>query len=159
MLSSLLNKENIVMNLESSDKEELFAEMVEVVIKNQPSLNRSQVLQALMERESLSNTCVKPGIAVPHCSISGVNRVACVMGISKAGVDYEAKDALGLSSYNEALVHLVVMFVFDSTNKNDHLKTLAYCAHDFQSPEFYKNIINAKNIDEVLNIIREFEEN
>lgn len=153
MLSDLLKKENILLNLESTEKEELFAEMVEAIIHIDSSLNRDVVLRALFSREELMSTCVKKGIAIPHASISGIEKTYCILGLSKTGIDYiDEGDSSGCEP-----VHVVVMFIFDSNNSNEHLKNLACCAHDFQSEEFYTNLLKAESQEEVLNIVREFE--
>ena len=58
MLSSYIRKENIIMNLESSDKDVLFAEMTECLVRSNPALDRKSVLKALEKRESKKNTCI-----------------------------------------------------------------------------------------------------
>ena len=50
MFSSLLKPENIILELESSEKDVLFAEMVENIVTTHPSVNRSEALAALTER-------------------------------------------------------------------------------------------------------------
>ena len=81
MFSSLLKPENIILELESSEKDVLFAEMVENIVTTHPSVNRSEALAALTERENKMNTCIKSGIAVPHASCASVTYPVVSIGI------------------------------------------------------------------------------
>lgn len=153
-LSDLLKKENIVLNLESTEKEELFSEMVEVLVRNDSTLDRNAILGALINREEQINTCVKNGIAIPHAFVPGLNKTMCVLGISRLGIDYDLED---VSFISEKLVHIVVMLLHDSKQTSEHLKLLVELAYDFKSDEFYKNLLRAQNVDEVLNFVRERE--
>ena len=62
IFSSLLKPENIILELESTEKDVLFAEMVENIVTTHPSVNRSEALAALTERENKMNTCIKLSI-------------------------------------------------------------------------------------------------
>ena len=101
MFSSLLKPENIILELESSEKDVLFAEMVENIVTTHPSVNRSEALAALTERENKMNTCIKSGIAVPHASCASVTYPVVSIVISRGGLDYEVE---GLS-----LIHILTL--------------------------------------------------
>ena len=66
MLSSFISPSSIKVGLESSDKEECFAELLEVLVAKNPEINRKEAMNALIAREEKMSTAVFPFVAVPH---------------------------------------------------------------------------------------------
>lgn len=154
MLSDVIKPENVVIDLESADKDVLFAEMVEALVRLYPTIDRDEALSALEEREDKANTCVMPGIAVPHAGCRSVQETAAVLGISRGGVDYEVSGAAAAES---PLVHVVVMLLFELGNTERHLKILSDCASVLRVPEFYRSVLSAKSAQDVCSVIKECE--
>ena len=157
MFSSLLKPENIILELESSEKDVLFAEMVENIVTTHPSVNRSEALAALTERENKMNTCIKSGIAVPHASCASVTYPVVSIGISRGGIDYEVEGGAAPDS-KESLVHLVIMILFEQGNTERHLHILAECAHILKTPAFYQTALTASSASEIIEKLRRIEE-
>ncbi|MDE5899037.1 MAG: PTS sugar transporter subunit IIA [Treponemataceae bacterium] len=154
MLSDVIKPENIVIDLESTDKDVLFAEMIEALVRLYPSIDRDEALAALEDRECKANTCVMPGIAVPHAGCRSVQETVAVLGISRDGVDYEVS---GGAADGSPLVHVVVMLLFELGNAERHLQILADCASVLRVPEFYRSVLSAKSAQDVCSVIRECE--
>lgn len=150
MFSDFVKPENIILSLESDDKDCLFSEMVENIVSNHPFLDRNAVLSAIENREKQQNTSIKPGIAIPHAICSSVQNAIVAVGISKNGIDYETE--------NGEAVHLVIMMLFEEGNTQGHLKLLADCTAVLLSGEFYTTAMNAKSEDEIIKKIIEIEE-
>lgn len=72
MLSDLIKPENVIVELESTDKDSLFAELTENLVRTNENLDRDEIFRALSEREEQMNTCIMKGIAVPHACCSCV---------------------------------------------------------------------------------------
>ena len=144
------------MNLESSDKDVLFAEMTECLVRSNPALDRKSVLKALEERESKKNTCIFPKIGVPHANCKGLTAPLIAIGVSKKGIDYDLPVS-ERADYRESLVHLVVLILFEQGNTERHLKLLADCARVLMLPGFYNAIMKAKTPADLISVIREFE--
>ena len=157
MLGELIKPENVYINLESSDKAELFAEMTEGLIALNPAVKRDQIIEGLVKREEQLNTCIMKGIAVPHCNLDCITDTLCLVGISRNGIDYGPMDGTYDESYDNSLVHLVVMFIFGKSDAQKHLDLLADCARLLHVPGFYKAITLAKSPQEACNIINEYE--
>ncbi|MBQ1949705.1 MAG: PTS sugar transporter subunit IIA [Treponema sp.] len=156
MLSDFLKPETVIINLESTDKDSLFAEMTEFLVRQNSSLKREDILSAVQKREEQMNTCVMKGIAVPHGNCSSVKSPLVAVGISKAGIEYDIS-GVGFAETADSLVHLVVFMLFEQGNAECHLRILADCARVLQSPNIYKSLMTAKSAQEVCNIVREFE--
>ena len=155
MLENLIGPESIILELQSESKDELFSEMVENLVRRNGNFDRGTIISAIEEREERKNTCIMPGVAVPHASVPSLKKSEVVLGISRAGIDYELDVAL--SSNKENFVHLVFMFLFDPDNTQDHLDLLADCAMLLANPAFYADIMKAKDVHEVCSIIKEIE--
>ena len=78
MLSSFVTPSVIKLGLESSEKEESFAELLELLVAENPKLNRKEAMEALIQREDKMSTAVLPFVAVPHalCTSAGNTLVA-----------------------------------------------------------------------------------
>lgn len=144
------------MNLESSEKDVLFAEMTEVLVRSNPKLNRKKIIMALEERERKRNTCVFSKIGIPHINCDGLTEPLIALGISRDGIDYECV-SYSSEHYKESLVHLVIMILFEPGDAELHLKVLADCARVLTVPGFYEAVLKAESPSQVLNVIREFE--
>lgn len=155
--SSLIKPENIILDLESTEKDVLFAEMVENIVNSHLSVDRKEALEALIAREDKMNTCIKSGIAVPHAMCTSVKQPVVSIGISRGGVDYEVEGGAAPDS-KESLVHLVIMILFEQGNAERHLHILAECANILQSPAFYQTALTAGSALEIIEKIRRIEE-
>lgn len=155
MFSTLVRPENIVLDLQSTDKDELFPELVEFLVRKDPSIDRDEALKALSNREEIKNTCTNPGIAVPHAHLTSIKNTQIILGISRAGIDYELEGVN--SSKSENLVHLVVLILFGLQDTGSHLKILSDCAMVLNTQGFYPEVLNAQNAQGVCSLIREAE--
>ena len=110
-LADVFNPNIIKVGLESDDKDELFEEMVQVIIDSYSSLSREKLLLALEQREALMSTGIIHDVAVPHGKTDAVKNIVGCIGVSKKGIDYESLD--------DSPVHLVFMLIYP----NDFVET------------------------------------
>ena len=61
MLERVFSPKSIILNLESTEKDELFEEMVESIVSVQPTVDRAQAIAALKEREAKMSTGIMHG--------------------------------------------------------------------------------------------------
>ena len=78
VLGQIFSPEAICVNLQSESKDEVFEELVEKLVEVYSGLDRTKVLNALLEREQKMSTGIFPGIAVPHARTDMVDKV-CLM--------------------------------------------------------------------------------
>ncbi len=140
----------IVMDLESTDKDELFEEMVESIVRARPEIDRAQALEALRERESKMSTGIMHNIAVPHGNCLSVKDVVGAIGISRKGIDYESLD--------NAPVHLVFMILCSPEHPEMHLSVLKELSSVLQSPTFFKEVMEKKTPQEVFDLLCAFKD-
>ncbi len=149
VLDQVFSPESVIMQLESSDKEELFEELLESLVAVQPEIDRAQALAALRDRESKMSTGILHGIAVPHGHCDCVKGVIGAIGISRKGIDYEALD--------KAPVNLVFMVLSSPQETEKHLKVLKALASILQNPLFAKEIVEKQNARQVYELVCQYE--
>lgn len=149
MLEQVFSPKSIILGLESTEKDELFEEMVESIVSVQPNIDRAQALSALREREAKMSTGIMHDIAVPHGNCMTVSRTIGAVGISRKGIEYDSLD--------KAPVHLVFMLLSNPTETERHLEVLKVLAAVLQNPGFIKEVTEKQNAQEVFDCMCKYE--
>lgn len=144
-LSDLLSQNLIKVDLESEGKEEVFAEMIELLVRSDKVSDRSAALDAIETREELGTTGIGKGVAIPHGKGACVAELAAALGISKHGIEYDAID--------DEPVHVVFMVIAEPDNPGPHVQCLAEIARLLQVPGFYKRLLAADTPKAVIDAI------
>lgn len=94
-ISRLIDEENIILNLESNDREGVINELADKAFSSKLISNISLFKRKLLEREEITSTAIGNGIAIPHTRIPSaevVNEPKIVIGFSKKGIDFNSHD-------------------------------------------------------------------
>lgn len=145
-LLHLLDESVVNTNLRSSDRDELFREMVGMLVHAGRIPDRDAGLEALHARERLGTTGIGGGIAVPHGKSLTVPRLTLALGVSPQGIDYETTD-------NEP-VHIVFLMLADGSNPGPHVECLAEIARLLQVPGLCDHLRSAQTPAAALAVIR-----
>ncbi|MCR5623369.1 MAG: PTS sugar transporter subunit IIA [Treponema sp.] len=144
-LQKVFPPEGIILDLESSEKEELFEEMLQNICSRLPDVDRDEARAALLAREAKMSTGIIPGVAVPHGSIDTVKGVAGAIGISRKGIDYDAID--------KKPVHYVFMLLGNSSDNAGHLETLRKIAILLINPSFISKVSEASSAGDIWDML------
>ncbi|MCR4741626.1 MAG: PTS sugar transporter subunit IIA [Treponema sp.] len=149
MLSDYITSDKIKINLESCERDECLAELLEVMIQQRPEINRKEALQALIDREDKKSTAICPGIAVPHAICRSIKKSCLVIGVSKNKIDF------GSTQSDPEVMNVKIIFeiLFEENDAETHLKMLKDIVQLIQSPNFEKNVIEAQSAAQVFDII------
>ena len=90
MLEKLLDKDRVILNLKSKNKDDVLRELLAAL--KLPEDKEKLVYEALKKRESIGSTGIGKGIAIPHTRSLVLDRVYLVVGRSKEGIDFDALD-------------------------------------------------------------------
>ncbi len=145
-LTDQLTPAVIKIGLQSEDKEELFEEMVQLLIDAGRIKDRSAVLEALFERESKMTTGIGQGIALPHGKVEGLEELVLALGVSRKGIEYDAMD--------HKPVRVVLMVLAEEDNPGAHIEALAEVSRLFSVPGFTERLCEAKSPEAALELIR-----
>ncbi len=146
-LEDLLIEKNIIPDLSASEKRGLLDEMVEVIVSNEKSLGRDELLEILLEREQLGSTGIGHGVAIPHGKISGLKQIIVSFGRSKRGIDFQSMD--------EEPVHLFFMIIAPENSTAAHLKVLSNISRILKDSAMRKKLLKAASREDIYSIIIE----
>ena len=150
MLTDYITPSDIKLNLESTEKEEAFAELTEVIVKRNPEMNRSEYLSALIERENKCSTAVFPMVAVPHTVCKSIKETRLAIGISKTGIEFEPVDT---SDKTNPVVNIIFQLAFEQENTDSHLTILRDILYLVSKPEFFEQILKFNTQQEVYDFL------
>ena len=155
MISDLLTCREIITNLESTEKEECFAELLEPLVAKFGQLNRSECMAALITREELRSTAILPTVAIPHALTSKkIGNVALAVGISKKGIEFESIEP---GAEKNPVVKLIFEIFFEEGDAATHLQVLRDIIQLVSNQDFLNEVMNASTPQEVLDTIKFFE--
>ncbi len=142
----MLEKKYIKLKLTGKTKDEILAELVEVLNEGGALENKEEFLRVVKEREATSSTGLEEGIAIPHGKTRAVKKPAVAFGRSE-GVDFDSLD--GEPS------KLFFMIAAPENAADSHIETLSKLTNKLLDDELRKRLEVAKTEDEVLAILNE----
>jgi len=145
-LSDLLDEAVVQVSLESEDKEEVFAELIELLVRAGKITDRGRAIDAILTREKVATTGIGNGVAVPHGKDSSVPQLVAAVGLSEDGIEYDAADG--------APVHVVFLILAEAGNPGPHVQCLGEIARLLQVPGFSDRLRQATSAEDALAIIR-----
>lgn len=141
----------VMLGLESEKMEDVLHEMVGFLKKRNKIAKEKELYERLIQRERLGSTAISDGVAIPHCKIKNILDPILMLAVSKRGVNFYSVD--GKPS------HVFFLVVSSPDNPSLNLQILAAIAHLVRKANsLLKKILEAKNITDILDIIREEEE-
>ncbi len=150
-LHNLLTSDMVIEKLEAEDREGVLKEMVNFLKKKDKISKDKELYEKLIQRETLGSTAIGEGVAIPHCKMKEVKNPIIMLGISKKSVNFHSLD--GKPS------HIFFLVISSPDNPSLNLQILAVIAHLIRkSNSLIKRILEAKNIGDILDVIREEEE-
>lgn len=141
-----LKKEAIISDLQSVDKngvlEELSGPVSELF-----NIEKDDLVNILMERESLGSTGIGGGIAIPHGKTKKINTLIAAFARSREGVDFDAID-------NQP-VKFFFLLLAPEDSAGLHLKALAKISRMLKDAEFRQRLDEAEDAAQLFQIIQE----
>ncbi len=146
-IMDILVRDAVILDLASSTKEDVLAEMAGALAAAESSLAAEPLLEVLREREALQSTGIGEGVAIPHGKLPGLGRLIASFARSRPGVDFESIDGQP--------THLFFLLVVPEHSGGQHLKALARISRFFRDAAFRKQLLEADHLDEVFRAIEE----
>jgi PTS system nitrogen regulatory IIA component len=144
-ISDFLISDAINIDLKAKGKPEVLLELLQPLQKAGKLSDVKKMVDVLIEREELGSTGIGGRIAIPHGKASQVKELAAALGISKAGVPFDALDG--------EPVNLFIALVAPEGSAGLHLKALARISSLLKDKGFKKALLDAPSKDEVLRLI------
>jgi len=145
----LTSEDLILDNVKPGTKKDILAQLIQPLIQQEIIEDADDFLRKLLTREKMVTTGIGRGVAIPHLRHPKENPGGgprMVVGICKAGTDYESMDG--------KTTHLFFLLVSDS--EVVHLRVMAKLNQILRESDFVTRLTNAKKGD-VLPILIEGE--
>ncbi|MGR5266017.1 PTS fructose transporter subunit IIABC [Photobacterium damselae] len=145
MITTLINEKLINLDLQATTKDQVFAEMAEMLTQQGKVADKEQFITDIYAREELGNTGFEEGVALPHAKSAAVASPAVAIGVSRQGIEYGAED--GLPS------KLFFMIASPDGGANHHIEVLAELSSKLIEDGFIDAFLAAKTPEEALNLL------
>jgi len=146
-ISDILVREASILDLKSTSKDDLLAEMAAALAAAEPALEAGKLLEVLREREALQSTGIGEGVAIPHGKVQGLDRLVAAFARSTAGVDFDSIDGQP--------TQLLFLLIVPEQSGGQHLKALARISRFFRDASFREKLLGATELEEIFRAIEE----
>lgn len=144
-ITEFLKLEAVVSHLAARTKADVLTELAASVSKVTPSVPLARIHEVLAEREKIGSTGMEKGVAIPHGRLPELADLVACFGVSKQGVDFEARD--GRPS------HFFFALVAPENSAGVHLKALSKVSRLFRSDALRDAILGANSPEEIYALI------
>lgn len=142
-----LDPADVIIPLAAGDKKGVLAEFASCFAGRHEGGAAGELLDLLLERETLGSTGVGDGVAIPHCKSPLLEAPVLLFGRSDTGVDFSAVDGKP--------VHLFFLLVVPEEAAGLHLKLLARISHLLKEPSVRIRLMTASTSGEIISIVTE----
>jgi len=152
-LTDFVISEAILPDLKVSSKEDAIRAMVASLKECEaiPSDDDESIVAAIMKREELGSTGIGNGVAVPHTKHPSVDRLIATVALTHDGVDFASLDG--------GDVYILFLLVSPPDKPGDHLRGLENISRHLRSQTFCNFLKQAKTREEVVELLKEADEN
>ena len=151
-LIDFIDENAVIDSLESTDKESVIREMVEVLkgLNKISEENFDGVMEALIKRETVGSTGIGKGVAVPHTKHKCISQITGVFARSLKGVDFDALDG--------EPVYLFFLLLSPDGSTDVHLSALEKISSVIRNSDFRSFIKDASGKPEIIELLKEVDE-
>ncbi len=105
-------------------------------------LDLENIEQLAWQREEVAATGIGNGVAIPHARIAGLKDAIVVVGISEAGINFDAPDGRP--------AHILFLLLTPREDPSVQLGLSANIAQTFRDPNSLRHVLQARNFTEFL---------
>lgn len=143
-VTEFLKLEAVVPRLTGRTKTEVIEELARALATITP-VPGARIHEVLREREKIGSTGMEKGVAIPHGRLSELATLVACFGVSKEGVDFEARD--GKPS------HFFFALVAPENSAGVHLKALSKVSRLFRSDSLRDALLAADSAEAIYALI------
>ena len=143
-LKRILDPNRVVLNLAAQRNFEAIRELATVLLQDEVVPDPKRLIAALIRREQQASTGIGKGVAVPHAHEDGIQRQLLAIGISRAGIDFDAPDGQP--------VHIIALLVTPLKHQKQHMALLAALSQRLQQEEVRQRLLQAADAAEIVDI-------
>lgn len=146
-IEEILDKNCIYLDKDLMNKDEVLIFLSEAMLKEEIIVNQKEYLDKVYYRESLSDTGLLDGIAIPHGISSTVLKPSIAFVRLKEGIEWGSID-------NQKVKYVFLLAIPEHSSDNLHIKMISELACSLMKPEIAKQINMVKTATELLEILK-----
>ena len=150
LITDYLKEECIDISLSGENREEVIKQLLDLILKSDPGINREEALEDLFAREKLESTAIGNGIAIPHARVEKVSDIKVAFGLLKDNLDFDPID--------KKPVELVILILFPKKEVGLQLRFLARVARVLQQSGLHDSLLACKSEKDVVATFKIYEE-
>lgn len=150
-LTQYLKEEYIALGVDAEDKVQAIDQLVKLVEKELPEIDKKKLNKLILDREYLSSTGIGSGIAIPHARVEELKAHYIFFARSSHGIHFDSID--------DKPVHLIFLILAPENANELHLKMLARVSKFLHDTSFREQLMMAKtNADVYETVLRKDEQ-
>ena len=143
-LNDFFTKDQVIF-LEGTEKQIVLKEMIQKLEALGKVSNTPRYYAQIIHRESLENTGIGSGFAIPHARTDTVDNFKVLFGIAPEGIDYQ--------SYDGKPVKFIMLSLFPTGMSTKYLYMVGMMAKIFSSKKNRDELENAKTPKQIYDIL------
>ncbi|MFO0597333.1 MAG: PTS sugar transporter subunit IIA [Myxococcaceae bacterium] len=144
-VTEFLKLEAVVPQLVARTKADVIQELSVALAKIAPHIPPNRIHEVLGEREKIGSTGMEKGVAIPHGRLSELSNLVACFGVSREGVDFDARDGKP--------AHFFFALVAPENSAGVHLKALSKVSRLFRSDTLREAILSASGAEAIYALI------
>jgi Kef-type K+ transport system membrane component KefB/mannitol/fructose-specific phosphotransferase system IIA component (Ntr-type) len=145
-LAALLRRGAWVPELKAATAADAITQL-SAALKQQLGALESRACTAVLDREATASTGLGDEVAVPHAIIAGLDRPMIALGLSPAGVDFNAPDGQP--------ARIMFLMLIPPRAHDLEVRILAQIARAMIDPDCRKRLLEAKSVNEAIALVSE----
>lgn len=148
-LSEIVHEKGILPSLQSTERDAVIAELIDLLI-DVGALEKKlkkDIMAAVLEREKRGSTGFGKGVAVPHVKHAKIKKMTAAIGISEAGVDFNALD--------KQPVHSVFFLLSPADKPEEHLQAMEVIFKNLSQDTFRRFLRQSESAEDVMTLLIE----
>ena len=149
-LRDKLKEETIILPIQSTTRSEAIQELL-VHLQNNEILSATIKLFSYIDNnERISPCAAGRGVAYPHSTSIEIDKLTCVLGFTRNGIDFNSPD--------EQLCHIILLTLSPKEDPSEHRKFITRFRTMINNPKVRSQLLDANQPVEVIKIIQQWEE-
>ncbi|HDP69027.1 MAG TPA: helix-turn-helix domain-containing protein [Candidatus Marinimicrobia bacterium] len=146
-ISAFLKPQRCVL-LDCKSKNEALNRLIDLCTDIPGLTNRTELAEAVFNREKLMSTGIGLSIAVPHARLNSINEIQMAFAVSKTGItDYESLDGVP--------VRLIVLIIAGRNQHTAYIQTLSRISRLLKNEIIRERLYNCKDDQAIYDILVE----
>ncbi len=148
-LLDIVIKEAIIPSLAATQRDDAVTELIDAIVKVgalSPEL-RDEFVKAIIKREKRGSTGFGHGVAVPHVKHQAISKMAVAIGVSEAGVEFNALD--------QKPVYAIFLLLSPEDQPEEHLDAMEAIFGNLSQDTFRRFLRQVKTTEHVLTLLEE----